>query len=246
MLCNAKTKNPCFLRLVNNDLVDIISLSDNGSTLGILSGVFTLYRNRVDLNDHSVDGWWLKDTSKFYVAVNPKYDNEYRKQIINFSFVRNDELSMYSAVEKSLAEVKKWVLSVMDKVNNIKEFVYYRNRMSILQDYYAVCDKTNPKGMGSCCDGAVLFALEDPFFAPQCDKDYKLSFVKYAIEHEIDNYTMDKYDKLVEKINNDYDSVCELISYVMNNPEFYEQTKQELERRKKENCEILKNYGIKI
>jgi hypothetical protein len=241
----AKTINPCFLRAVSDDIVHIICLSDNGSSLSILSGAFTLYRKSIDLNDHKTDNWWLRNTADFYVAANPhEFDNNYRNKIINFQFEKNDFSSMYSAIEDSLNEVRKWVLKVLDSVRSLKEFVYYQKLVNIPQEYFAVCDKIKSESIVSCSDAAMVFALEDPFFVPKCVKEQTLSYAKYALEKNIDNFTKERYDALVQRIDNKYDKACDLISYVMNNPNFHKQTMQELERRKAENRKVLKNYGI--
>ena len=241
----AKTQNPCFLRAVNDDIVHIICLADNGSSLSILSGAFTLYRKCIDLNDHKTDNWWLRNTADFYVAANPhEFDNNYRSQIITFQFEKAKYLSVYSAVEGSLIEVKKWVLKVLDSVSSLKEFVYYQKLVNIPQEYFAVCDKIRPESIASCSDAAMVFALEDPFFVPKYVKEQTLSYAKYALEKNIDNFTEERYDALVQRVENKYDKVYELISYVINNHNFYEQTLQELERRKAENRKVLKKYGI--
>ncbi|MCR4889357.1 MAG: DUF535 family protein [Ruminococcus sp.] len=67
----AKTKKPCFLRLVNDDIVHVVYLSDNFETLSIKSGIFTLYRLKINLNDHEMDNWWLHNTNKFFCVAHP-------------------------------------------------------------------------------------------------------------------------------------------------------------------------------
>jgi len=241
----AKIKNPCYLRLVDNDMVHIIALSDNTSSLNIKSGIFTLYRDKLDLNDHKMDNCWLKFTGSFYCANHP-HDMEisYPNCKNIFQYQKTSSESIYSALHDSLEEVKKWVITVMDNVKTLEDFIYYQRLVHIPQEYFAVCDKIEPSSLLSFSDGAVVFALDDPFFVPECCRDYRLSYADYELKHN--EITDEEYQITISRINADYNKACELISYVLNNPTFYEQTKQELERRKTENLAVLEKYGIKF
>lgn len=240
----AKTKKPCYLRLVDNDMVHIIALSDNTSSLNIESGIFTLYRNKLDLNDHKMDNYWLKFTGSFYCAAHPHDMGITYPSCQNiFQYRKDNTESMVSALKASLEEVIKWVITVMDNVKTLEDFMYYQRLVKIPQEYYAVCDRINLSSLLPYSDGAAVFALDDPFVVPKLGREHRLLYADYGLEHN--EITEEAYQELVKRINADYDNDCGLISYVVNNPEFVKQTKLELERRKAENLIILKMYGIK-
>ena len=239
----AKTKKPCYLRLVDNDMVHIIALSDNTSSLNIESGIFTLYRNKLDLNDHKMDNYWLKFTGSFYCAAHPHDMGITYPSCQNiFQYRKDNTESMVSALKASLEEVIKWVITVMDNVKTLEDFMYYQRLVKIPQEYYAVCDRINLSSLLPYSDGAAVFALDDPFVVPKLGREHRLLYADYGLEHN--EITEEAYQELVKRINADYDNDCGLISYVVNNPEFVKQTKLELERRKAENLEMLKGYGI--
>ncbi|GEM_PF-717646 len=241
----AKTKKPCYLRLVDNDMVHIIALSDNTSSLNIESGIFTLYRNKLDLNDHKMDNYWLKFTGSFYCAAHPHDMGITYPSCQNiFQYRKDNTESMVSALKASLEEVIKWVITVMDNVKTLEDFMYYQRLVKIPQEYYAVCDRINLSSLLPYSDGAAVFALDDPFVVPKLGREHRLLYADYGLEHN--EITEEAYQELVKRINADYDNDCRLISYVVNNPEFVKQTKLELERRKAENIATLDKYGITV
>ena len=163
-----------------------------------------------------------------------------------YSYEKNDISSIYYALNTLLLEVKEFVLKIFDNVNDLKDFVNYQILMNMSLDYFAVCDKINPKSCIPCSDGAMVFAISDPFCIPKTVKEQGLVQMKYRLEHKIDNITVEQYESMVKRINDRYDKAYNLISYVINNPEFYEKTMQELKRRKTENLKTLKTYGVNI
>ena len=254
----AKTKKPCFVRIVNGDIGHIVHLEDNGDSISIYSGVFTLYRNQLNLNIdlRGMDSWWMHSISDFYTNYNSnEYNNKIRTKLIKFFYgdgwirelsSRYTEEDVHQAVDDSLKEFKRWVLPVLNSVNSLKEFQSYREKMNIKQDYYAVCDRVRPESECYWLDSAMAFAFEDPYIVPAGYRDCYSEFLKAEQLRNDNQMTEEKYQERLKKINDDYDKACELISYVMNNPEYLNKTKQELERRKTENIEILRTYGIDI
>lgn len=242
----AKTKMPSFLRMINGDIVNIISLYDNTETLSVNAGIFTLYREKINLNNHRWDDLWFKKTGWFLAAAESNPNNRRNKNNCFYSYNKNDSSSIYSALNTLLSEVKESVLKIFDTVKNLKDFVNYQILMNKSPEYFAVCDKINPKSFAPCSEGAMVFALDDPFWVPKTAKEQGLIQMQYRLDHKVDDITIEQYEIMIKRINDRYKKAYELISYVMDNPEFYEQTKQELERRKNENLKILKKYGINI
>lgn len=240
----AKTKMPSFLRMINGDIVNIISLYDNTETLSVNAGIFTLYREKINLNNHRWDDLWFKKTGWFLAAAESNPNNRRNKNNCFYPYNKNDSSSIYSALNTLLSEVKESVLKIFDTVKDLKDFVNYQILMNKSPEYFAVCDKINPKSFAPCSEGAMVFALDDPFWVPKTAKEQGLIQMQYRLEHKVDNITIEQYEIMIKRINDRYEKAYELISYVMDNPEFYEQTKHELERRKNENLKILKKYGI--
>ena len=137
----AKTRQPCFLRVVGDEIIHVISLPCCGARISNASGVMTVYRPQIDLNNHKWDNNWLKPTEKFYSKSNVlSFDEKYWNENLKIEYTLNNEESLINALKKALEEVKKWVLPMLDDVKTVKDIIDYQHRMGVTTQYFAVCD----------------------------------------------------------------------------------------------------------
>jgi hypothetical protein len=241
----AKTRHPCFLRAVGDEIIHVINLSCCGTRISTNSGVMTVYRPKIDLNDHKWDNKWLYSTEKFYSKINVvSFDEKYWNENLKIEYTLDNEESLINALKKALEEVKKWVLPIFDDVKTVKDIIDYQHRLSVTAQYFAVCDNVYLNHETPCSDGAILFALDDPYYYPKRIKELLQTQLDFEIEHGIHFFGKETYEETCERFDKNLAERIAQIDDVINNKHFYEQTIAELQRRKKANLEILKSYGI--
>ena len=77
--------------------------------------------------------------------------------------------------------------------------------------------------------------------------DREISEVQYKIKMHIDDYYVpERFDECCENIRNFIGGNAARLGDIVNNNTLYEQVKNELQRRKKYNAEILKGYGLNL
>ncbi|MBQ6944884.1 MAG: hypothetical protein IJN43_11245 [Ruminococcus sp.] len=243
----AKTRHPCFLRAVGDEIIHVINLSCCGTRISTDSGVMTVYRPKIDLNDHKWDNKWLYSTEKFYSKINVvSFDEKYWNENLKIEYTLDNEESLINALKKALEEVKKWVLPILDDVKTVKDIIDYQHRLGVTAQYFAVCDNVYLNHETPCSDGAILFALDDPYYYPKRIKELLQTQLDFEIEHGIHFFGKETYEETCERFDKNLAERIAQIDDVINNKHFYEQTIAELQRRKKANLEILKSYGIDL
>ena len=241
----AKTHHPCFLRAVGDEIIHVINLSCCGTRISTNSGVMTVYRPKIDLNDHKWDNKWLYSTEKFYSKINVvSFDEKYWNENLKIEYTLDNEESLINALKKALEEVKKWVLPILNDVKTVKDIIDYQHRLGVTAQYFAVCDNIYLNHETPCSDGAILFALDDPYYYPKRIKELLQTQLDFEIEHGIHFFGKETYEETCERFDKNLAERIAQIDDVINNKHFYEQTIAELQRRKKANLEILKSYGI--
>ena len=243
----AKTRQPCFLRVVGDEIIHVISLPCCGARISNASGVMTVYRPQIDLNNHKWDNNWLKPTEKFYSKSNVlSFDEKYWNENLKIEYTLNNEESLINALKKALEEVKKWVLPMLDDVKTVKDIIDYQHRMGVTTQYFAVCDNAYLDHETPYSDGAILFALDDPHYYPRRVKELLLAQLNFEIEHGIHFFGKETYEETCERFDKNLAERLAQIDYVINNENFYKQTLAELERRKIANIKILNSYGLNL
>ena len=243
----AKTRQPCFLRVVGDEIIHVISLPCCGARISNASGVMTVYRPQIDLNNHKWDNNWLKPTEKFYSKSNVlSFDEKYWNENLKIEYTLNNEESLINALKKALEEVKKWVLPMLDDVKTVKDIIDYQHRMGVTTQYFAVCDNAYLDHETPYSDGAILFALDGPHYYPRRVKELLLAQLDFEIEHGIHFFGKETYEETCERFDKNLAERLAQIDYVINNENFYKQTLAELERRKIANIKILNSYGLNL
>ena len=243
-----KTKTPCFLRAVGNgDVVHVIKFLDNNGRLALRSGILTVYRQSIDLNDKTYDNNWLPMIRKYYFYYNEYIcGNDYHSYNIQIEYHKNNTESIVWAVKKLLDETKKWVIPVLEKVNSLFDKVAYDIAFGRSPEYFAVCDIPGKNGQNSYADGAFLFDLDDPYLILEVEKKIFTDQIENEYKKSNGEMTKEMYEEELEAINEHCTEIKEFIDYIKNNDYYYLQTKNEINKRKEQNTNILRQYGLNI
>ena len=80
-------------------------------------------------------------------------------------------------------------------------------------------------------------SVEKKIFTDQIENEYKKSNGEM---------TKEMYEEELEAINEHCTEIKEFIDYIKNNDYYYLQTKNEINKRKEQNTNILRQYGLNI
>ena len=243
-----KVKTPCFLRAVGNgDIVHVIKFYDNNGRLDVFSGILTIYRRSVDLNNKSADDNWLPMIYRYYSYYNEYIcGNDYHFYNLQIEYQKNNTESIVQAVKKLFDETKKWVIPVLEKVNSLLDKVAYDIAFGRSPEYFAVCDIPGKNGQNSYADGAFLFDLDNPYLVLEVEKKIFTEQIENEYKKSNGEMTKEIYDEGLEAINEHCAEIKEFIDYIKNNNSFYKETKSEINKRKEQNTNILRQYGLNI
>lgn len=263
-----KGRHPYFVRVIGGEIVQVITFrKESGPTIlfsgnngqyrpdleqfDILGGIATVYRNRIDLSispSHNIN--WLSNNSEIYYRTTIEgYDKEYKNSLSCFSYIKNDEESMQKAAKHSLEATLNVMLPVFDKVTDLPECVKYLEKC---------------KASFMCLSEERKYGWTDERFGRD-DYNEGLLYIKtrnnddyfeqrkyfYAISYrQCHNaklgFRAELYDKYCKEIEMDRLKKIRIRDRILNTPEIYQNALNELERRKKENVEVLRSYGLEI
>lgn len=231
----AKTKHPYFVRVVNEDILHIITYrkewgcNNDWKVFDIEGGIATLYRNRLDLDKTPRDMHWL--TSNFYIYGNtnewnddPESDfRKFRESIYEFT-CDTRKMPLTEAFEYALEITRQIMLPYFEKFTDLETCVKNSHTAQIrmsLNEIGPECDFGN-NIPGREPDEGILYFIVSPDI---CRTRYK-----QWIENNHNDEFQIKCLKYFEDIISD-SAKMKLM-------------RDEIERRKNANIEILRSYGI--
>lgn len=237
----AKTKEPCFIRVINNELIHILGIKDMKPSFVVsFGGVATLYRANLLLDKTYRDiSDWLPNTAVFCrdpQAENiPERKHEYR--------ISSSE-SIQSAIQQSLSDSMKWVLPELDTVQSLQDFLNYYQRLHEHPLWIATLP-LKQQGPGNFLEDKVIHYLLDD---PVSTANFLIANAKEDLENRIsefpESYPQENVEYLQAKQRKRHDEVLKSVYSFANDPEVRQHTLNELERRRKANLEILHSYGV--
>ncbi len=238
-----KTKNPYFIRVINKEIIHIIGFSKK---YGVLGAVATIYRPEFNLNQiDSFNHDWILRIGKFYEYSHPyDFDLNYRNSLNAFkSSIYESDKIMINAFEKTM----KWILPVLDNVNTLYDVIDYLVKFWICSGRGYIYDPENPRAhQSSEADGSLLFLLDDPYSFEERIGELTIEKILCEKERNIGPYLGYNTIELCDEIKKSTKKRNKLLAEMLNNKENYDKILAELERRKTQNIEILKSYGVDL
>ena len=241
-----KTKNPHFIRVINKEIIHIIGFSKKH---GVVGAVATIYRPEFNLNQSDrFNQAWMLSVDKFYRFSHPyDFDWDYKNGLNTFPyFIYESDEKMIEAFEKVLDETKKWILPVLDNVNTLYDVIDYLVKFRVHSCGY-IHDPENPRAhQSSEADGSLLFLLDDPYSFEERIGELTIEKILCEKERNIGPYLGYNTIELCDEIKKSTKKRNKLLAEMLNNKENYDKILAELERRKTQNIEILKSYGVNV
>lgn len=243
----AKTKEPCYIRLLNEEIVQIIGIHDNKPDLIVpFGGVMTVYRADLMLNKaYRNNATSLPRLWQFWKWFHKDSDDCPDPRIFsNLRYLLQSPDSVVNTMRAALTETERWILPVLNSVRSIQD----------IPDYYEKCygapfsfrklplKTTDPGDFRS--DDVIRYLLGN------LEEQYE----RYSIELEKDQAANPAFDpnlnspadirNLRDWFKGEDEALRRSVDLFENDPEMKQQTLTELQRRKKLNLEALHSYGV--
>lgn len=243
----AKTKEPCFIRVVNHELIHVIGIQDMKPNFIVpFGGVTTLYRADLRLNKSYRDnGNWLPNVRQFWGWAHTDLDDAPDPRIgSKFHYLLRSPDSVQSTMYAALGETKRWILPMLNAVQSLQDFPeYFEKCHNTLFPFCKIPLKTTDSGNFEA-DAVIRYLLGD--IAPQFEQ-YSIEVAKRqeastAFQPSINSSENIQYLREREQARND--AIRQSVTAFEENPEVRQQTLDELERRRMANMEMLHTYGV--
>lgn len=220
----------CFGKIVNNELIHYITYQSVASTekgkkaFSMLAGIQTIYSQNL--------------TKKYLQANAIDYrsfqwiDESLSKRMCKWNVYQYDDNSVSDALNEAGDETIRIIVKYMEPVQDLEAYIKYCKYMCCLR--LARADQFQ-------YDSLLLIKTRNhDSFADVYNKQISDLYVSYADRPNHPEFIMLK-KQIFSKIN---EEIIQARDRVYNNTELLEKTYAELERRKKENTDVLSSYGL--
>ena len=247
-----KGKYPYFARVIGEEIVHIITcvnctmiVPGKYKAFNIECGVETVYVPEINFDMRPGHNEWMKGNLTIYRRTHPEAPPQERfDELDEYVYDSTDENSLIEALKKSVQHVEEIMLPLLDEVRDYKACMEYYNNYSLGQQrIYDVME--NRREPYSYRDGLLNFKAftaeeysnrERNRFNGADERD--LQYVKEGTMsmEEFESEKADRDRRLKAKI--------EVFEKYANNEEYHKILVEELESRKRENTERLREYGL--
>ena len=254
-----KGKYPYYARMVGDEIVQVITFAtrpkqrDGFKEYIVLGGVATVYRAKINFDIPVTQNFaWLSSELEFYKKSNKYLSAEdYKKAFENlytFSYEEDSEILMVESLKKSLVIIKDIVLPTLNKINSLREcidfFGDFHPGLLVLNEYTNNLENYSDFAINEGLVQIKVFTPEqfDEYLKRVCAENEK--HTRHLIKIGLSVYT-EKMIKEEQNIINEYiNNQTRIFFAAINNQSSYNKLINELERRKENNTEILKEYGV--
>lgn len=243
----AKTKEPCFIRVINEEIIHIIGIHDmKPSFIVPFGGVTTMYRANLMLDKTYRDtSNWLPSVRQFWGWTHTDTDEAPDPRIgSKFYYNIDSPNSIECVVSSALTETIRWILPALNSVQSLQDFPnYYERCYSALLPFCTLPLKSTDFGTFEA-DAVIRYLLGDidlqfEHYNTEISKRQALSDAFDPKKNSPDNiqYLRNRAKARMEAI---YQSI---ISFDTQH-EIKQQALSELQHRRDSNLNTLHTYGI--
>ncbi len=252
----AKCKNPYYVRLINNEILHIISYKEEQSIIHskafvVTFGIATIYRKEIGLE---ISSGILNNALEELRRIPYLIENcEIYKEVIPYEmgYDLSDESGMGNIIDKAFELTETFALPILDKVNTLEECInYFLKYHPSVMNFYAddgyvlrwKCDHNNEGLLYTLVYGVerreeFMKRMEELYKEISERELNKIINGKSRLtleEHEKNN--IDRQEGLQQLIN-DY-------TLLVIEPEWVSKVSEQMVSRKANNIAILKRCGI--
>ncbi len=251
-----KGKQPWIGRMIGDEILQVISFRGTFSDMRdykafeVISGITTVYRKMQTLDETPANNMmWLITIQGIYKHQNYyNVPNERSRELLKYSYKKEDEQSMLMVIEKSLQDTKEIVIPEFDKVVDIKSCVeYYQRMLSPLLQIYDD-EAWGQKLLGNTANEGLLNFM---VYSAKEFEDAQINQLQKYFELELHRIntgksgcSMEEYEEMKrdsEKIANEQ---IGNFKDIVGDANKYERIMEELNNRKNVNQELFRKYGL--
>ena len=235
-----KGKYPYFVKLINNEILHIISYRHiSSSTVGhkameIHGGAISLYRRKIDLTGEPDS--WLPTIRRYY---NGAFD-EMSCRLMRYECNMSDNEKLINDMKEAAELVKEFILSVIADVTDLESYVKYAKQYKRID--YELCEideyENNPR---EDYNESYLLVLTH-------DDDDGIKRMEDSINRQLSGMSAkrreENEDRIREQASKRRLNHITLRDRMINDKELFKRVKEILQTNKANNLEMLKGYGI--
>lgn len=251
-----KGQQPYFVRIVNNEIIHIVSIAKKrhgqkigGKTFDILCGVATIYRGEIDFNINPEDSWLQSVCDIYTKSHNNDLDMEYRASIMGFDYdtpiphiLKNvdvestaDKSEMFDSMQKALDATMRVVLPIFNDVTDLMS----------CEKYFSIV--MQPENLSFQYKGEGLFLLKLFSSAEElCQFKESEALRELKGREIICNKAGGDFSPEIKVFEDRREERREYWLDAFNETKLLGKGAVELERRKAANTEILRSYGLEL
>ena len=240
-----KNRYPYYVRMIGTDIAEIIALMDETpvTAFSVSVGVATVYRRKITLDESpKFNGNWMSSIRKFYRDTDPfDFDNDYAGKLYHFEYNGNSGTSIIRAMENAFDAFSEIVLPEINNVLDMKSAIDHMIRFGCA---FKILDNDHIDKSVETSENYLFYALEEPFYIIEAQKEYALKRLYKMSEKQINGYSIENWPNTLHKFNLSYENAKQQLSSIINDEAQYKLLKQKAESNKKLNSEILRKCGV--
>ncbi len=248
-----KSKYPYFVKVANEEIIHYVTVANetadgrgyNGvryKCFNVFCGVSTVYNGDIDFNENHAKfhSNFIDSISEIYTRTHwSNLDMKYRASIMRFYYNPTDNNSLMAMLKKVLAVVEMYALPVIGQAVTLEKCM----------DYFGLMNHLIYPFLGGGDEGLLctkLFSADEfvIFKDKYCERE--LEGLKRELSSNPDSKRRATLEERIEYIMRGREEGKKQCYDFFINPELQEKAPAELERRKKENTEKLRSYGLDL
>ncbi len=252
-----KSKYPYFVKVVSDEIIHYVTIAneradgrgDHGvkyKCFNVFCGISTVYSGRIDFDENHAkfsSSDFIDSIRDIYTnSRRPDYDMEYRASISCFYYDPTSTTDMIKALNKALKVTNEHAIPVTNLVVTLEKCMDYFDLMG--HWIYTVSLHSNDESL--LC--TKLFSADE--YVMFCNRRNERNIEQYRHELNSDSELSPKmresYEGRIRCIMERREEDKKKYYGFFTNPEIQEGAPAELERRKRENTEKLRKYGLNI
>lgn len=248
-----KSKHLYYVKVVNDEIIHCVTIDnekadgrgDHGvryKCFNVFCGVSTVYNGDIDFDEHPNKysfGFDLVDkVSEIYTKTHrPDVDMKYRASIMEFYYDPTSTQALLNALKRALEVTVKVALPVIDQVVTLEKCMNYFGLMG--HWLYPFLD-----GGDESLLCTKLFSADEYFLFVEKNSEREIEDLNRKLSLNPDPQRRASLERRIKHVMDEREERKEKCYRLFTEPELQEKAPAELERRKKENTEKLRSYGL--
>ena len=246
-----KGKYPYFARVIGEEIVHIITcgntpmmVSGKYKAFETMCGVETVYVPKINFDMRPRHNWMPRNLDIYRETHPEKPLWERYDELDEYVYDSTDENSMMEALKKSFEHTAEIMLPYLDEIRDYKACIKHYNTYC-LEQIFIYEDFQNRDKHADYADGLLHFKV---FTAEEYSKQ-KWDKFKRATQRDLQyvqegRMSMEEFERENTEVKERFERDIALFEKYANNQEHHQILMEELESRRRENTERLREYGL--